>query len=152
LAWFGQELLEQAIDVPGLDDADYLDMLETCRRASRTDGIDAVVAEHGLDALVAPTGGPAWTTDLVNGDNYTGSCSTPAAVAGYPHVTVPMGRVGGLPVGWSFIGTAGSDATMVRLASAFEHRIAGRVPPTFAPSVPDLGSVSAQRVGDAADP
>ncbi|WP_423981555.1 amidase [Ilumatobacter sp.] len=139
LRWFGQELFEAAGDLPGLDDPEYLEMLATCRRASQTDGIDAVLAAHDLDALVAPTGGPAWMTDLVNGDNDTGSCSTPAAVAGYPHVTVPMGQVGGLPVGWSFIGDAGSDARMVRFAAAFERLVQGRTPPTYAASVAARG-------------
>jgi amidase len=131
LQWFGQELFEAAIGLPGLDDPDYLELLDVCRRAARTDGIDAVVAEHDLDALVAPTGGPAWMTDLVNGDNVTGSCSTPAAVAGSPHVTVPMGLVRGLPVGWSFFGPARTDAKMISLGFAFERLIAGRRPPDF---------------------
>jgi amidase len=136
LQWFGQDLFEAAVELPGLDDPGYLELLAVCRRATRTDGIDAVVAEHRLDALVAPTGGPAWMTDLVNGDNYTGSCSTPAAVAGYPHITVPMGVVGGLPVGWSFFGPAGSDIAMLALGYAFEQLVDGRRPPTFSRATP----------------
>lgn len=131
LQWFGQELFEAAIELPGLEDPGYLELLDVCRRAARTHGIDAVVAERRLDALVAPTGGPAWMTDLVNGDNYTGSCSTPAAVAGYPHITVPMGFVGDLPVGWSFFGPAGSDGRMIGLGHAFEQLIEGRRPPAI---------------------
>lgn len=131
LRWFGQELFETAIELPGLDDPGYRDLLDVCRRAARTEGIDAVVAEHDLDALVAPTGGPAWMTDLVNGDNDTGSCSTPAAVAGYPHITVPMGLVGGLPVGWSFFGPADSDQRMLAFGYAFEQLVRGRRPPAF---------------------
>ena len=97
-------------------------------------GIDAVMDEHKLDALVAPTGGPAWTTDLVNGDHYTGGCSSPAAVAGYPHITVPAGFVYGLPVGVSFFGRAWSEPALIRMAYAFERETSARRPPRFLPS------------------
>ncbi|HZL55126.1 MAG TPA: amidase family protein, partial [Solirubrobacteraceae bacterium] len=136
MPWFGQELFEQAQALGGLDDRAYLDALATCRRTARDDGIDAALAEHRLDALVAPTGGPAWMTDLVNADNYGGSFSTPAAVAGYPHITVPAGFVHGLPVGLSFAGAPWSEAQLIGLAYGFEQATRARRAPAFAPSLP----------------
>ena len=88
-----------------------------------------------LDAIVAPTGSPAWPIDLINGDHFLGASSTPAAVAGYPSITVPAGFVRGLPVGVSFIGRAWSEATLIRLAYAYEQATKHRKPPTFAESV-----------------
>ena len=88
-----------------------------------------------LDAIVAPTGSPAWTTDLVNGDHFLGASSTPAAVAGYPSITVPAGFVHGLPVGMSFIGRAWSEATLIRLAFAYEQATRLRKPPQFLPTI-----------------
>ena len=136
MPWFGQELFEQAQALGGLDDRAYLDALATCRRTARDDGIDAALAEHCLDALVAPTGGPAWMTDLVNADNYGGSFSTPAAVAGYPHITVPAGFVHGLPVGLSFAGAPWSEAQLIGLAYGFEQATHARRAPAFAQSLP----------------
>jgi amidase len=108
---------------------------------ARTLGIDAVMTKYSLDALVAPTGGPAWLTDLVNGDSGTSSLPAPssvAAVAGYPHITVPAGYVRGLPVGLSFIGRAWSEPILIKLAYAYEQATRHRRPPTFA-STADLG-------------
>ena len=105
--------------------------------SSRAQGIDAVMTKYKLDALVAPTGGPAWLIDLVNGDGGTASApgpSTVAAVAGYPHITVPMGFVRGLPVGISFFGRAWSEPTLIKLAYAYEQATKHRRPPTFAPT------------------
>jgi amidase len=103
---------------------------------ARTAGIDAVMNKHKLDALVAPTQGPVWTIDLVNGDGGGGGSFTqPAAVAGYPHITVPMGLVQGLPVGLSFVGRAWSEPTLLRLAYAYEQLSKARRPPTYASSV-----------------
>jgi amidase len=137
LPWFGQELFETADASGGLESAPYLEAMQACRQLGR-DRIDAVVAEHQLDALIAPTGGVAWMIDLANGDNYGGSFSTPAAVAGYPHVTVPMGQVHGLPVGVSIVGPAWSEPMLIGLASAIERMTQGRRPPTFATSLPAL--------------
>jgi len=93
-----------------------------CKRTnqlSRNEGIDLTMDQNRLDAIIAPTGGPAWTTDWVNGDHFTGGYSTPSAVAGYPHITVPAGLVFGLPVGLSFIGRAWSEGALLKLAYAF---------------------------------
>jgi amidase len=134
LRWFAQELFEKAQERGDLKSPEYLRSLSTCRRVARREGIDATLRAHALDALVAPTGGPAWLTDVVNGDHYGGSFSTPAAVAGYPHITVPAGFVHGLPVGLSFVGPAWSEARLIGLAHGFERASAARRPPAFAPS------------------
>ena len=119
----------------GLTSNDYKLALERNRRLARTEGIDAVMKRFNLDALVAPTGGPAWLTDLVNGDSsMSPSPSTIAAVAGYPHVTVPMGSYRGLPIGLSFFGRAWSEPTLLRIAYAYEQATRHRQPPRFAPS------------------
>jgi amidase len=135
LALFDQELLRQAEAKGGLDEAAYREARALCLAATRRDGIDAVLAAHRLDALVAPTSGAAWLIDPVNGDSDPGGCSSPAAVAGYPHITVPAGLYRGLPIGLSFFGTAWSEPTLLRLASGFEHTAAGRTVPHFLPGV-----------------
>jgi amidase len=136
MPYFGQELFHQAEANGPLTSPGYRKALDTCRQLARAGGIDAVMARHRLDALVAPTGNPAWPTDLVNGDHFTGSSSTPAAVAGYPSVSVPMGFAFGLPVNLSFFGRPWSEATLIRIAYAFEqitmHRQAPRFRPTLA--------------------
>jgi amidase len=110
----------------------YRQALANGRRWSRTYGIDAMQRKHRLDAIVAPTGGPAWLIDPVNGDAGNGpSATTPAAVAGYPHVTVPMGQVAGLPVGLSFFGGAWQDAKLLALALHFEQATRRRAAPAF---------------------
>ena len=104
---------------------------------ARARGIDAVIARYQLDALVAPTGGPAWVIDLVNGDGGTAAApgpSTVTSVAGYPHITVPMGYVGGLPVGISFFGRAWSEPTLIKLAYSYEQATKHRRPPAFEPT------------------
>ena len=131
MPFFGQELFEQAAEKGGLDDPAYLQALATCRRLSREEGLDVAFATHGVDALVAPSNGPAWITDHENGDHYLGGDSTPAAVAGYPSITVPAGFAFGLPLGISFIGPAWSEPALIRLASGFEHVSAARRPPAF---------------------
>jgi amidase len=132
---FGQELFEMAAARGGLDGAVYREARAKARRLMRDEGIDRALAEHRVDALIAPTGGPAWLIDLVNGDSHSGGFSSPAAIAGYPHLTVPMGEVAGLPVGLSFVGTAWSEPTLLRFGYAYEQATRHRRPPTFAPSI-----------------
>jgi amidase len=120
LEWFGQDLFETSQATRGLDDAAYTQALQKALAIARG-GIDRLLTEHKVAALIAPTNGPAWSVDLVNGDRSVGSSSMLPAVAGYPHLTVPMGQAGGLPVGLSFIGTAGSDAKLLALGFAFER-------------------------------
>ncbi len=134
MPYFGQELFLKAQEKGALTDKAYRDALEKNRRLSRAEGIDAVMDNYRLDAVVAPTGSPAWLTDLVNGDRSAGGSSTPAAVAGYPNVTVPAGHVSGLPVGISFIGRAWSESVLLRLAYAFERATHVRVAPRFLPT------------------
>ncbi|WNG60548.1 amidase [Archangium gephyra] len=141
LPWFGQELFLQAQEKGPLSDKKYLKALAACRKLSRAQGIDAIMAKHKLDALVAPTQAPPGLIDLVNGDHWLGSSSSPAAVAGYPSITVPTGYVAGLPVGLSFIGRAWSEPVLLRLAFAYEQASKHRRAPTFAPTA-DLRSVA----------
>ncbi|MEP6689156.1 MAG: amidase [Gemmatimonadales bacterium] len=131
MPWFGQELFVQAEAKGPLTTPAYRRALDTCARLSRRHGLDAVMDKHRLDAIVAPTGNPAWPTDPVNGDHFTGGSSTPAAVAGYPSISVPMGQAWGLPVNLSFIGRAWSEPTLIRLAYAFEQITMHRKAPRF---------------------
>lgn len=135
MRFFGQEHLLKAQEQGPLSDQAYLDALANNRRYARAEGIDQVLKEHQLDALVAPTGGVAWLTDFINGDHYGGSFSSPAAVAGYPHITVPAGFVNALPVGLSFVGTAFTEAALISMAYGYEQASRQRRAPTFAASV-----------------
>ena len=135
LFYFGQDILEQSEKKGPLTDKAYLDALAKNHRLARQEGIDAVMDKHNLDALVAPTAGPAWPIDLVDGDHDTGGSSTPAAVAGYPNINVPAGFVFGLPVGISFFGRAWSEPTLIKIAFAFEQITRARKPPQFLPTV-----------------
>ncbi|MDB5746904.1 MAG: amidase [Massilia sp.] len=135
MPYFGQEHLIAAQKKPGLDAKAYREALANNLRYSREEGIDQVMGEHKLDALVAPTGGVAWLTDYINGDHYGGSFSSPAAVAGYPHITVPAGYTRGLPVGLSFVGGAYSEATLIGMAYAYEQATKHRRAPTYPASV-----------------
>src|SRR5467141_2085600 len=133
MPYFGQELFIQAQAKGPLTDQAYRDALAKDQRLSRTEGLDVAFAQNTLDAIVAPTGSPPWPTDLVNGDHFLGASSTPAAVAGYPSIAVPVGYSFGLPVGMSFIGRANSEATLLKLAYAYEQAAKPRVPPRFLP-------------------
>nr|HET7859539.1 amidase [Caldimonas sp.] len=131
LVWFGQELFEKAEALGGLDSKEYLDALAECRKGARDDGIDRVLKANRLDALIAPTGGPAWLIDPVNGDHVGASFSTPAAVAGYPHLTVPAGLASGLPIGVSFVGPAWSEERLLAYGHAYEQATRLRGEPTY---------------------
>ena len=131
MPYFGQDLFIKAQAKGPLTDKAYLAALKKNHDMSRTQGIDAVLIKNKLDALIAPTGGPAWPTDWINGDHFTGGYSTASAVAGYPHITVPAGYVYGLPVGISFFASAYSEPTLIRLAYAFEQATKARRAPQF---------------------
>jgi amidase len=134
MPYFGQDLFIKAQAKGPLTDKAYRDALAKNHRLSRKEGIDFVMDKNKLDALIAPTGGPGWTTDWINGDHFTGGYSTASAVAGYPHITVPAGYVFGLPVGISFFGRAWSEATLIKFAYAFEQATKARRAPQFWPT------------------
>jgi amidase len=138
LPYFAQELMVQAQAKGPLTTAKYIAARAKCTRLSRTLGIDHTMDQFRLDAIIAPTGSPAWPIDLVSGDGSTGSAaassSTPAAVAGYPSITVPVGFAFGLPIGMSFIGRAYTEAILLRLAFAYEQSATMRQPPKFSPT------------------
>lgn len=135
LQWFGQEHLITAQEKGPLTDKAYRDALQTCARLSRAEGIDAIMDQHNLDALLAPTTGPAHVTDYVYGDRGAGGSTWPAAVSGYPSITVPAGQIHGLPVGVSFFGRAWSEPKLLRIAYAFEQFIKARRQPAFYPAL-----------------
>jgi amidase len=138
MQYFGQEIFLMAQEKRPLSDKNYTDALELCRRLSTEEGIDSVMLKHKLDALIAPTADPAYPTDLINGDHFTGEGSSMLpAVAGYPHITVPAGHVFGLPVGVSFIGRAWSEPRLIALAYALEQATNNRRRPRFLPG-PEL--------------
>jgi amidase len=124
-------VFEAAEEKGPLTDFQYVEALARCRRLARTEGIDAAMDEHKLDAIVAPTIGPACLSDLINGDRWLGGSTSPAAVAGYPSITVPAGFVFGLPVGISFFGRAWSEPTLLKIAYAFEQATKCRKRPQF---------------------
>ena len=134
LFYFGQEIMTQSNARGPLTSPDYVKALADCRRMSRAEGIDLAMDKLNLDALIAPTGSAAWTTDLVNGDHTVGGSSSLAAVAGYPNINVPMGWIFGLPVGISFFGRAWSEGTLIRIAYAYEQATHMRKPPKFLPT------------------
>lgn len=131
MPYFGQDLFLKAEAKGPLTEKAYLDALDKNHLLARTEGIDATMGKHQLDAIVAPTGGPAWLTDLVNGDHVAGGSSNAAAVAGYPNINVTAGFISGLPVGISFFGRAWSEPTLIRLAFAFEQATLARQTPRF---------------------
>jgi len=131
MPYFGQDLFLKAEAKGPLTEKTYLDALAKNHQLARTEGIDATMDKYHLDAIVAPTGGPAWLTDLVNGDHVAGGSSNAAAVAGYPNINVTAGFIAGLPVGISFFGRAWSEPTLIRLAFAFEQATKARQAPRF---------------------
>ncbi len=132
---FAQEHMARAAAKGGLESKEYLDALANNRKFSREEGIDKALQDNNLDALVAPSGSPAWLTDFIRGDNSGGGFSSAAAVAGYPHITVPAGFVSGLPVGMSFVGTAWSEPKLIAMAYAFEQATKHRRAPRYLKSV-----------------
>jgi len=135
MPYFGQDFFLKAEEKGPLSSKEYIEALEKNHQLARKEGIDVTMEKHNLDALVGPTGGPAWLTDWVDGDHFGGGSSGAAAVAGYPNVTVPAGFIFGMPVGISFFGRAWSEPVLIRLAYAFEQATKVRKPPKFLPSV-----------------
>ena len=135
MPYFNQELFLQAEAKGPLTDPDYKEALEKNHRMTREEGIDAVMNKYNLDAIVSPTDSPAWMTDLVDGDHFLGGSSQLAAVAGYPHITVPAGDVFGLPIGISFFGRAWSEPVLLKIAYGFEQATKARKTPQFLPTI-----------------
>jgi amidase len=134
LPYFGQEILEAAQEKGSLNDSDYQEALENVLKANGPEGIDRVLDKYSIDAIVAPTGAPSWPIDVINGDHFMGGSSSPAARAGYPNITVPMGYVHGLPVGLSIFAEAFSESKLVAFAYAFEQATLHRKAPSFLPT------------------
>ena len=135
MPWFGQDLFEKAQKKGPLSDAGYRAARARCVELTRTNGLDAFFAKHRLNALICPSNAPAWLSDLLNGDHFTGGNTTFAAVSGYPSITVPMGRAHGLPLGLSFVGPAWTEARLIGLAYAFERQTSARRAPRFLSSI-----------------
>jgi len=135
MPWFGQDQMIKAEAKGPISTRAYRDLVSKLNHLAKQEGIDAVMSKLALDALVAPTDGPAWPTDYIDGDHFLGGCSTPAAVAGYPHVTVPAGFVHGLPVGISFFGSPRSEVKLIKYAYAFEQETKIRRAPQYLPTV-----------------
>jgi amidase len=135
MPYFGQDTFLKAQEKGPLTTQEYLDALAKNHQLARKEGIDATMDKNNLDALIGPTGGPAWLTDHINGDSFGGGSSGAAAVAGYPNITVPAGFVNGLPVGISFFGRAWSEPVLIRVAYAFEQATNVRKAPRFLPTV-----------------
>jgi amidase len=134
MPYFGQDIMIKAEAKGPLTSKPYLQALKKNHLLTRAQGIDFIMKKHRLDALIAPTGGPSWPTDWINGDHFTGGYSSASAVAGYPHITVPAGYVFGLPVGISFFGGAFSEPTLIRIAYSFEQATKARRAPKFLPT------------------
>ena len=131
MPWFAQEIFELAQSKGDLTSEEYLKALKESKLFAGKEGIDAVMEKHNLDAIIAQTNGPAWTIDWVNGDHFSGGSSSPAAISGYPNITVPMGYVHDLPVGISFFGKAWSEPKLLKIAYAFEQATKHRKAPGF---------------------
>jgi amidase len=136
MKWFGQEIMLQAQKKGPLTEKKYLDALARNRRMSRTEGVDAVMTKHRLDAIIAPTTGPAWPIDLLTGDHFIGGSTTPAAVAGYPNISVPIGFVSEVPIGLSFVGRAWSEDKLIAITYAYEQASGMRRRPKFLSTIP----------------
>lgn len=141
MPYFGQDLFLKAEAKGPLSEKEYQDALAKNHQLARTEGIDALMDKYHLDAIVAPTGGPAWITDLINGDHVAGGSSNAAAVAGYPNINVTAGYLWGLPVGISFFGRAWSEPTLIKIAYSFEQATKARKAPRFLPSIMPTGSM-----------
>ena len=135
MPWFEQEIFEQAQEKGDLSSEEYIEALKESKRWTGKEGIDKVMAEHNLDALIAQTNGPAWSIDWLNGDHFSGGSSSPAAISGYPNITVPMGFVEGLPIGLSFFGKAWSEPKLIEIAYSFEQATRHRMAPGFKESL-----------------
>jgi len=135
MPYFGQDLFIKSEAKGPLTEKEYLNAVEKNRQLARTEGIDATMDKFRLDAIVGPTGGPAWITDLITGDHFSGGSSNAAAVAGYPNINVTAGSIFGLPVGISFFGRAWSESTLIKLAYSFEQAVKARRQPPFLPSI-----------------
>lgn len=135
MPYFAQELMVRSQAKGPLTEKKYRDALAKNHRMSRAEGIDAVMIKHKLDAIITVTGGPAWVTDVINGDHYTGGYSTASAVAGYPHITVPVGMAFGLPCGMSILGRAWSEPKLISIAHHFEQATKHRRAPRFIPTL-----------------
>lgn len=131
LDYFNQKYLEMAQEKDGLDSPGYKSVLAEMQKGMREEGIDRVMNEHKLDCIIAPTGAPAWKTDLVNGDSFHVGSSSPAAISGYPNISVPMGQIDGLPVGISFFGKAWSEPLLLEIAYSYEQASKKRIVPQF---------------------
>lgn len=131
MEWFDHKLFELAQAKGSLDTEEYKTMLNDMLKGARDNGIDKIMNEHKLDAIIAPTGSPAWKTDLVNGDNFGISSSSPAAIAGYPAISLPMGFISGLPVNITFYGRAWSEPTLIEMAYSYEQGTLHRRKPEF---------------------
>lgn len=137
MPWFGQEIFEEAQAKGDLSSDEYLEALKNSKLYAGKEGIDKVMEEHKLDAIIAQTNGPSWSIDWVNGDHFSGGSSSPAAISGYPNITVPMGFVKGLPIGISFFGQAWTEGKLIEIAYAFEQATQHRKTPTFRKSLMD---------------
>jgi amidase len=145
---FGQDLFETAQQTAGLNDPAYLKAKADAHRLAGPEGIDRMLSENHVSVLVAPTMGPAWLIDPVQKDSAAfGEAGGPPAIAGYPHLTTPMGQVRGLPVGLSFIGPAWSEASLLAYGYAFEQAARARKPPRYLPSSVDIVGVEAVKTG-----